>query len=111
MQLKSFRVRVFCNIVDSGSIPAEAVTCLVGKNESGKSALLQALHHLNPAKPQVSLNLLDEYPRWLKKEHEVSKEIEGAIPISAVFELADQEIKVVRGARWRCGHDWPLRSQ
>jgi len=91
MRLKSFHVRMFRNIVDSGVIPAESVTSLVGKNESGKSAILHALHHLNPAKPAVTLSILDEYPRWLKKEHEISGEIEKAVPILATFELSDAE--------------------
>src|SRR5688572_21950784 len=79
MQLRSFRVTYFRNIIDSGDIPVEPVTALVGKNESGKSAILQALHHLNPAKPPAALNLLDEYPRWLKKEHEITGEIGHAV--------------------------------
>ena len=91
MQLMSFQVRVFRNIVDSGPVTVDDVTCIVGKNEAGKSALLSALHHLNPAKPAAVLNLLDEYPRWLKKEHEITGAIEDATPISATFELTDAE--------------------
>lgn len=96
MRLVSFRVRLFRNIVDSGDVPVENVTALVGKNESGKSALLQALHHLNPAKPAVALNLLDEYPRWLKKEHEIAGTIDQAVPITAVFDLADEDLSELR---------------
>ncbi len=49
MQLKHFRVRNFRNILDSGEIMVDdAVTCLVGMNESGKTAILSALHRLNP---------------------------------------------------------------
>lgn len=92
MRLSSFRVRVFRNIIDSGEINVNDVTCLVGKNEAGKSALLQALHALNPAKPSMTLELLDEYPRWLKKEHEISGEIETAVPITATFLLSETEL-------------------
>lgn len=95
MRLKSFHVRAFRNVIDSDDISVGDVTCLVGKNESGKSAILQALHSLNPAKPAVGLHLLDEYPRWLKKEHEISGEIKDAVPISASFELTDEEIQEV----------------
>lgn len=101
MHLKSFHVRVFRNIVDSGPVTVDDVTCIVGKNEAGKSALLSALHHLNPAKPSAVLDLLDEYPRWLKKEHEITGEIEEATPITATFELTDAEfaeIESVYGA-------------
>lgn len=44
MYLVSFRVERFRNILDSGEIQVDpAVTCLVGKNESGKTNLLHAL--------------------------------------------------------------------
>lgn len=44
-----FKVTNFRNIDDSGWIPLERVTALVGRNESGKTALLKALHKFNPA--------------------------------------------------------------
>ena len=49
--LKAIRFRVynFRNIDDSGWIPLEKVTAFVGRNESGKTALLKALHKFNPA--------------------------------------------------------------
>ncbi len=90
MRLKSFHVRVFRNVIDSGPIKIDGNTCLVGKNEAGKSALISALHRLNPAKP-IPLALLDEYPRWLKKEHEINGEIKEATPIVATYELDDDE--------------------
>jgi hypothetical protein len=45
----SFRIQNYRNIDDSGWIELERVTDLVGRNESGKTALLQALHKFNPA--------------------------------------------------------------
>ena len=45
----AFRVQNYRNIEDSGWIPLERVTALVGRNESGKTALLKALHKFNPA--------------------------------------------------------------
>lgn len=93
MRLKNFRVRTYRNIVDSGPIDVDHVTCLVGKNEAGKSALLQALHQLNPAKPAATLDLLEDYPRWLKKKHEISGEIQNAVPITATFEFTDAELE------------------
>jgi len=57
MRLKSFRVERFRNVLDSGDIPVDdAITCLVGKNESGKTNLLHALHLLNPALGDRSLD-------------------------------------------------------
>jgi predicted ATP-dependent endonuclease of OLD family len=46
--IREFRVTNFRNIDDSGWIPLERVTALVGRNESGKTALLKALHKFNP---------------------------------------------------------------
>lgn len=46
---------------DSGEISFEEdVTCLVGKNESGKTAVLQALHLLNPLNPIRGKETYDE---------------------------------------------------
>lgn len=94
MKLVSFHVRVFRNIVDSGEIKVADNTCLVGKNEAGKSACIEALDRLNSAK-NISFSLLDDYPRWLKKEHELNGEIHNATPITATFELTDEEIAVI----------------
>jgi hypothetical protein len=96
MRLKSFRVRVFRNVIDSGPIEVADNTCLIGKNEAGKSAIVGALHRLNPAKP-LTLDLLEEYPRWLKKQHEISGEIKDAVPITATFELTPEEVATVEG--------------
>jgi energy-coupling factor transporter ATP-binding protein EcfA2 len=57
-----FRVQNFRNIDDSGWIPLEKVTAFVGRNESGKSALLKALHKFNPASPEP-FDPQREFPR------------------------------------------------
>lgn len=57
-----FRVQNFRNIDDSGWIPLERVTAFVGRNESGKTALLKALHKFNPATPEP-YNPQREFPR------------------------------------------------
>jgi energy-coupling factor transporter ATP-binding protein EcfA2 len=49
MKALNFRVQNFKNVDDSGWIPLERVTAFVGRNESGKTALLKALHKFNPA--------------------------------------------------------------
>jgi len=44
MRLKAFRVTDYKTIEDSGRVEADPhVTCLLGKNEAGKSAVMQAL--------------------------------------------------------------------
>ena len=57
-----FQVLNYRNIDDSGWIPIERVTAFVGRNESGKTALLKALHKFNPA-IEESYNPQREFPR------------------------------------------------
>ncbi|MXV72682.1 ATP-binding protein, partial [Candidatus Poribacteria bacterium] len=48
MKLRKFTVKEFRSIWDSNAIEVDdKVTCLVGKNESGKTALLHALYRTN----------------------------------------------------------------
>jgi predicted ATP-dependent endonuclease of OLD family len=70
MKLKSVRVAMFRNILDSSDVKIEEkVTCLVGKNESGKSAFLHALWRLKPARSNPVFSSPDNYPAWLEKRH------------------------------------------
>ena len=57
-----FRVLNYRNIDDSGWIPLDRVTCFVGRNESGKTTLLKALHKFNPA-IEEPYNPQREFPR------------------------------------------------
>ena len=48
MRLKAFRVTNYKTILDSGHVEIDSnVTCLMGKNESGKSAIMQAFWKFN----------------------------------------------------------------
>jgi len=95
MKLTSFRVGPYRNVLDSGEIAVDPeVTVLVGKNESGKTNLLQALNSLNSATGGQDVPRLD-YPRWLQKAHERSGEYGSARPIEVVFSLTDEECQAV----------------
>ncbi|MBS0576258.1 MAG: AAA family ATPase [Proteobacteria bacterium] len=62
MKAKRFRIQNFRNIDDSGWILLDQVTAFVGRNESGKTALLKALHKFNPASPEP-YDPMREFPR------------------------------------------------
>ncbi len=62
MRLLAFRVENYRNIEDSGWIELEQVTALVGRNESGKTTLLKALHKFNPATAEP-YDAQREFPR------------------------------------------------
>jgi energy-coupling factor transporter ATP-binding protein EcfA2 len=63
MNLMTFRITNFRSINDSGLVTVGKVTSLVGRNESGKSNLLLALHTLNPPDGPKDLNPIKDFPR------------------------------------------------
>jgi len=65
VKLRKFIVREFKSIWDSGPVEVdEQVTCLVGKNESGKTALLTALYRTNPIIPEDAVfDDTSDYPK------------------------------------------------
>ncbi|MDQ4034277.1 MAG: AAA family ATPase [Actinomycetota bacterium] len=95
MRLKQFRVSKFRNIIDSGPIDVEEdVTCLVGMNEAGKTAVLTALNRLNPADDSV-FTVQDDYPRWLLIPDRRANVIDETAPIEAYFEIDDSDQQAV----------------
>ncbi len=68
MRLESFRVTNFRSITDSGHVDVSKITALLGRNESGKSNLLRALHSLNPAEGFEALNPIKNFPRHRRLE-------------------------------------------
>lgn len=64
MRLKKARVRKYRSIRDTGFFDIEpGKTILVGPNEAGKSALLEALQRINPPTALRSFDALRDYPR------------------------------------------------
>lgn len=64
MKLKTAQVTNFKCVEDSTPFDVDQVTCLVGKNESGKTTLLQALYRLSPYRAEDRGFDKDlEYPR------------------------------------------------
>jgi hypothetical protein len=91
MKLISAQIVKFKNILDSTPVEIEPdVTCLVGKNESGKTAYLHALYRLRPARPNAVFNVQLQYPAWLEKRHRMEKTV--APVVVAEFELEPDDI-------------------
>lgn len=97
MKLKTVRVRMFRNILDSTEVAIEdKVTCLVGKNESGKSAFLNALCEVNPARPKTGFMIPEHYPAWLEKRHRIEGvKLEEVEPVEVVLEWELDDVKVM----------------
>lgn len=69
MKLSKVRVQNYRSIIDTGFFDVESKkTILVGPNEAGKTAILQALQHINPPDSTTKLDALRDYPRSLYNE-------------------------------------------
>jgi hypothetical protein len=98
LELKSVRIQNYRSIDDSGIVPIEEITCLVGKNESGKTAFLQALHLLNPLNPiggKTSFDDVMDFPSRRFSAYRKVREESPAVVVTAVFELSDDELKTI----------------
>src|SRR5437899_428969 len=87
MRLRKFRVRAFRCIHDSGEIKVGDLAAFVGKNESGKTAILEALTLLNKDAKVSELDLCDEMSGELKSELNL---VEGN------FELSEKETALIQ---------------
>ncbi len=63
----AFRVQMYRSFTDSGWIEINPMTVVVGKNESGKTTLLKALHKFNPFLPEP-YTMESEWPRGRRKD-------------------------------------------
>jgi len=93
MKLIKARIQNYRSIKDSGIFNIEKLkTLLVGPNEAGKTALLQALQQLNKPKEVEKLNVLRDYPRSLYNDITTGKvKEEDIIVATGYFELEDEE--------------------
>jgi AAA ATPase domain len=92
MQLVSAHVTYYRSVEDSEEFEVEPdVTCLVGKNESGKTNIAQALFRVNPAESAAFDEIIDFPARMTAKKREFKA---GAmIPVVvATFRYEDDEL-------------------
>ena len=87
MRLRKFRVRAYRCIHDSGEITVGDLAAFVGRNESGKTTILQALTLLNRDEQVSELDLCDEMNEELKEEMRLA---EGE------FDLSQHEISILK---------------
>ena len=87
MRLRRFRIRGFRCIHDSGDVTVGDLAAFIGRNESGKTTILQGLILLNRDEIVSELDLCDEMVEELKSEIRIA---EGE------FELNENEREFVK---------------
>lgn len=98
MRLKQATITHFKSISDSTPVTIDPqVTVLVGQNESGKTAFLQALHKARPAEGSGGYNETNDYPRTHLNDYEKrqEKEKDPDTVATLVYELTQAEIKAI----------------
>ena len=96
MRLQSIQVTNFRSVDDSGEFDVDPVTCLVGKNEAGKSAILLALAALNPNKATaVTFDKERDYPRRNLTRYTQLHQNEDAVAVRTIWQLDEGEIQEI----------------
>lgn len=99
MKLATVHITDFKSIKDSGTFVIGDVTCLVGRNESGKTALLQALYRLSPVvEGHGNFDVTEDYPRAEEEEYQQAierNERKPATVVDARFTLEDAELSSI----------------
>jgi len=96
MILVSTRAQNYKCIEDSEEVLIEpTVTCLVGKNESGKTAFLETLYRLNPLSSGHRDSFLELYDYPRRNRNADREKIPTIKPIQVVFELEEPDVKAI----------------
>lgn len=95
MILKKAKVSEYKSVWDSGEFEVGDITCLVGKNEAGKTAILEALYRVSPIiSADAGFDVTDDYPRAYVSDYEEEvkdEEREPAQVVEAHFELEEAD--------------------
>ena len=95
MRLIEAQVKNFKCVEDSESFGVDDVTCLVGKNEAGKTALLQALSRLNPINQDKAEFVESDYPRRELATGRERKERETANVLTTQWKLESEDVEAL----------------
>ena len=102
MKLVNLRIKNFKCILDSTDFSVDQLTCLVGKNESGKSAILQALYKLNPVDNNEKYNALYDYPKMYLTDYESGDIEDGNTVVVSTWTMGNSE-KTEFESKWGSG--------
>ena len=94
MKLTKVRIKNYKCLHDSTEFDIDGITCLVGKNESGKTAILEALHKFNPFDPtdpaSIKFDRPNDYPVEIAQSHKLENDI-----VEVTFSLEQEDIEAI----------------
>lgn len=95
MEAESLRVKNFKCIDNTGWVDVHDLNCFIGKNQSGKTAILEAVNKLNPAFGDDEFEPYEEYPRddWTTYQERHDSDPDDVISVK--FELSPEEIGII----------------
>lgn len=100
MRLTKVRITEFQSIRDSNEFDIGDITCLVGKNEAGKTSLLKALYRLNPiVDSEGKFDVTDDYPRTDVEDYRQAVEEKRRNPatvVHATYALEESDLKPIK---------------
>jgi predicted ATP-dependent endonuclease of OLD family len=91
VKLKQFHIYNYRSINGSGPVDVGKITSLVGRNESGKTNLLLALHSLNPPGGPKDLSSIKDFPRHRR----LSECTDDTPVVETTWELSENEQKTL----------------
>lgn len=95
MKLVKARVKKYKCVDDSDPWSVDQITCLVGKNESGKTALLEALYKFNPVESEAVFSETD-YPRKEALTEAGQSYLENGDAIITHWHLESDDLKLLQ---------------
>src|SRR5690242_13729456 len=91
MRLQKARVQNFRSIEDTGVFDINDLTCLVGKNEAGKTAILQAIEGQRPYFKTKAYDVTRDYPRRYLTQYKQRHPDEKAVVCITYWVLSDDD--------------------
>lgn len=101
MKLQKVKIENYKCIFDTTEFSISETTCLVGKNESGKTAIVEALCHLNPIEKEYeNFDTLFDYPRIHLTDYEEKRknddQFEEANVLTTTWEFNQNELTILQ---------------
>ena len=94
MKLTKVRIKNYKCIHDSTEFDIDDITCLVGKNQSGKTAILEVLNKFNSFDPAdqraIKFDSLNDYPVEIARSHKLENDV-----VEATFSLEQEDIEEI----------------